>query len=745
MYKLTIMQFNWILFICLLCSASARAQQTNFKDTSFLQEYHHAYPLSNDLKEKEVRSIAVDKEGNVWIATAAGIMIKNKNESSWSSPFAVADKGPAFAVVADNDGTVWMGTWDGVYTFKNNTLQLLKGTEGPMAVMCTAKEGVYVAGPKGIWLCNGNRVEKKNYAIARSFRKIISDNDNGVWIASDVGLYHCTATGTKHFVDTSFLLSAYIKGLAVSPDNKLWAGGLGGVSILDREKKNRVLTPKEGCSSIYINCITRDANGTMWVGTDVGVVRFLKDGTHTLLFSNRWLVDDHVKDIAFDAEGTAWIATPNGVSAILKRKMDLAAKQDFFYDVLMKRHIRAPWIAGQAHLNIPGDITSWQPEDDDNDGEFTGNYLAMESFRYAATNSADAREKAKKGFDFLKMQEEITGGDGYFARSIVPIDWLNRVHDNNVTYTPKELADEMVKEPRFKPVEVRWRKSKDGKWLWKGDASSDEWCGHMIGYFFYYELAADAAEKISVRNHVAKLVDHLIAHNFNMVDIDGTHTRWSVWSPALLNHDPEWLPDQSQNSMELLAFLKLAYYMTNDKKYQDHYLRLIKEEHYLDNMANVPKQNPAWFIYYDVSLQAYLYPIFIQCEKDSTLLSFYKKHLEDWMERRKGDRNPLINFMYCYATKTQAELPASVDFLTDTPLDLIDWYIDHTKRADVSVVNKPVFDDAQINELPPASIRQVVRWDKNPWTATGGNPNMEREPVFWLLPYWMGHYLKMIQ
>src|SRR3954465_14249041 len=97
--------------------------------------------------------------------------------------------------------------------------------------------------------------------------------------------------------------------------------------------------------------------------------------------------------------------------------------------------------------------------------------------------------------------------------------------------TAKQLAEEMVKEPRFKPVEVRWRKSKDGKWLWKGDASSDEWCGHMMGYYFYYELAADAAEKEIVRKHVARLMDHLIANNYNMMDVDGTHTRWSVWSP----------------------------------------------------------------------------------------------------------------------------------------------------------------------------------------------------------------------
>ena len=586
---------------------------------------------------------------------------------------------------------------------------------------------------------------QKNYPIARSLRKIIDDNSNGIWVASDVGLYHCTDAGTKHFVDTSYLLTAYIKGLSIGADNTLWAGGLGGVTILDNEKKDHVLTPKDGCPSLYINCINKDADGTMWVGTDVGVVRFYKDGSHSLRFSNRWLADDHVKDITFDADGTAWIATANGVSAIYKRKMTLAAKQDYFYNVLMKRHIRAPWTAGQCHLNIPGDVNSWQPEDDDNDGEFTGNYLAMESFRYAATKSADAKEKAKKAFDFLKMQEEVTGGDGYFARAFVPVDWADNVHDNNRTYSYKELADELVKEPRFKPVDVRWRKSIDGKWLWKGDASSDEWCGHMLGYFFYYELAADEQEKVKIRIHLAKLMDHLIANNFNMMDIDGTHTRWSVWSPAALNHDPEWLPDQAQNSMELLAFLKLAYYITNDKKYQDHYLRFINKEHYLDNMANVIKQNPAWFIYYDISLQVYLYPIFMKCENDPKLLAFYQQHLEHFMDRRRGDENPLINFLYCYASKTKKELSASVGFLTDTPLDLIDWHIDHTKRADVQIVSEPVFDDIQIKQLPPASIRATVRWDKNPWLAVSGSPDTEKEPVFWLLPYWMGRYLKMIQ
>ena len=744
---------NKLFFFCLLfngilpCTAHAQLLYTpaSMKDTAFWQEYHEAYRIGKKPGDNEIRSITVDHESNVWAATAEGIYMKKPGTSAWINMITGDDNGPAYVVTTDNEKAVWLGTWNGVYFYKNNTLKKIPGTTGPISALCTAKNELYAFGPKGVWVYSRNQLFKKDYAIARSIRNAVAGADNSIWVASDVGLYHIVQEHIRHLKDSSQLLSAYTKGLAFDDKQQLWAGGLGGVTIIQNNKKVQALQPSNGMPSIYVNCLEHSPDGSMWVGTDAGIVRYAPDGSHTLRFSRRWLLDDKVNDIAFDKEGNAWVATPKGVSAIKKRKMTLAQKQDFFYDITMKRHVREPWIVGPARLKDPEDVNSWQPEDDDNDGEFTANYLAMESFRYAATKSKDAKDKAKKAFDFLKLLQTITGTDGFFARTIVPVSWGNNVHDPNRKYTERELAEELVKEPRFKPVETRWRKSKDGKWLWKGDTSSDEWCGHMMGYYFYYELVADDKEKQIIREHVARLVDHLITHNFNMADIDGTHTRWSVWSPDKLNRDPEWTPDQHQNSMELLAFLKLAYYMTGNAKYQDHYLRLIREENYLGNMAKVPEQNPAFFIYFDVILQAYLYPVLIGCEKDPALLAFYENHMDNWMEKRKGDKSPLINFLYCYARNKKLELISSVEFLKDTPLDLVNWRFDHSEREDVKMVHEPVLDDLQVNELPPASIRTAVRWDKNPWSAINGHPDIEREPVFWLLPYWMGRYLKMIE
>ena len=727
-------------------STGSIRQPAVYEDRGFWQEYHEACPVSSNPKENNVRSIAVDRNLTVWIATEAGVFYKKKEGTKWSAiPFPDSLGGPAYALAFDEQGGLWIGTWKGVFVYRNNTPFYFPQPLGPVSVLCSAKEGIYALGPRGVWLFNGTGFIRKNYPIARSVRSAVSDDHEGLWTASDVGLYHSDNQGTRHFYKTDILVSAGLRGLALDNNRNLWAAGLGGVSIIKNEKQLRTIRPREGCPSIYTSCIKKSPDGSMWIGTRVGVVRFATNGKHSLLFSRRWLMDDHVNDIAFDKDGNAWIATEQGVSAIKKKWTTLAEKEAYYYQVQMNRHIREPWISGQCHLTNAGDTASWQPEDDDNDGEFTGNYLAMESFRYAVTRSEDAREKAKKAFHFLKQLKDITGGDGFFARTMVPIGWAERVHDGNRTYTEREKAEELVKEPRFKPVEIRWHKSADGKWLWKGDASSDEWCGHMMGYYFYYKLAATGEEKTLVRNHIASLVDHLIAHDFNMMDIDGAHTRWAVWSPESLNHDPEWAQDKSQNSMELLAFLKLAYFVTNDEKYQKQYLRLINQQHYLTNMSGLVDQNPAWFIYYDLTMQAYLYPIFLECEKDPKLLAFYQRHMDQWMARRKNDRNPMINFLYCYSRHKKTDLASSVEFLIDAPLDLVDWDIDHTKREDVKITHSPVLDDWEVDQLPPATIRAAVRWDRNPWGAVSGAPNTEREPVFWLYPYWMGKYLKMIR
>ena len=322
-------------------------------------------------------------------------------------------------------------------------------------------------------------------------------------------------------------------------------------------------------------------------------------------------------------------------------------------------------------------------------------------------------------------------------------DWTV-VHDPNQTYTPQQIADCMVEDPRFKPVEERWHLSSDHQWKWKGDTSSDEMNGHMMGYFYYYEYAADEADKQVIREHVKKIIDCLISNNYNLIDVDGKHTRWGVWSPDKLNRDPDWASEKSINSFELLAYLKFAAHITDDEKYEKEYHRLIEHEGYLENAKGINTKNPAWQVYFDRTMEGYLFPIVLRYETNPEYKAIYEQMLEKWMLRQETGENLLNNLVYTLCTGKKVNVEQTIDFLRDTPLDLVDWHIDHSKREDVQLVRSPILEEIQVADLPPASERATVRWDKNPWDAIAGNPSQVREPVFWLWPYWMARYLGII-
>ena len=170
----------------------SNAPTTAYADQSFWQEDHKPFPVGTTPEENEVRSIAVDRTGTVWVATAAGLFQKPAGDSFWTALQTEADKGPAFSVAVDSNSVVWLGSWNGLFRIKAGKPEKVAGPIAPISAICTAQEGVYVLGPNGVWLVSDKGVTKKNYAIARSIRDVISDGKGGIWVASDVGAYHCS-------------------------------------------------------------------------------------------------------------------------------------------------------------------------------------------------------------------------------------------------------------------------------------------------------------------------------------------------------------------------------------------------------------------------------------------------------------------------------------------------------------------------------------------------------------------------
>ena len=733
-----ILSFVWILSVSVTISLGG-----GVADKPFVQEYHKAYTVGEEGGRNDVRAIAVDGAERVWAATRAGVYRLDRGKKQWVGLLGDADAGPVYDIVVDSAGTVWVGAWNGIYRSTPDGLKRLKDIDHLIAALCATENEIIGLGKAGIWRVANENCTYKNVPYSRGFRAVSADRNGGLWIATGMGLYHQTDSGYKLYQTESELLSPDIHDIAYAPDGSLWVGGLGGITIYKDANRVDSFTPREGLPSVFIRCVTRGPDGVMWVGTDIGVARY--DGKWSLRHSKRWLVSDDVRDIAFDSQGTAWIATGNGVSAIKRKLMTLAEKAAYFLEVCLARHVREPGLVEKCSLSVPGDTSAWKPRDDDNDGQYTSMYLAMESFRYAVTKVPQAKANAKKAFEALRFLQTVTGTPGFVARTVIPSSWT-RMADPNRKISDRQWAEMYVHNPREKRVETRWHPSSDGKWLWKGDTSSDEITGHMFGYLFYYDLVADDAERQHVCRHVLKIIDYIIEGGYVLKDIDGTHTKWGVWAPEKLNYDPDWTPERGVNSVEILSFLKLAYHMSGDQRYQYQYLNLLYKHDYAANVRRAKTYNPTWRTHIDDELLALAYPCLMMHEKDPKLQRLYRESLDHWYAAVKADCSPFFDFIYGACVGQASQLEISVASLRDASLDLVRWMIDNSRREDIQIVRTPELEQLQTNRLLSPSERGVIRWDDNPWKAVQGDGgNSESDGVWWLLPYWIGRYCGYIQ
>ena len=199
---------------------------------------------------------------------------------------------------------------------------------------------------------------------------------------------------------------------------------------------------------------------------------------------------------------------------------------------MQARHNR--WgLTADSRLRVAGDLSSNQLTSTDNDGLWTAMYVAAESFRFKVTGAVDARRNARVGMQAIMRLESITGIPGFPARSFIKVG-----------------VDEQ-------PADGEWHDTKDG-WRWKGDTSSDEIVGHYFVYPIYYDLVADAEERRVLSATVGRITDHILEHNYQLIDVDGQRTRWGWWSPDLIWNDAD---ETGLRALHMLAHLRVAIHM----------------------------------------------------------------------------------------------------------------------------------------------------------------------------------------
>lgn len=512
------------------------------------------------------------------------------------------------------------------------------------------------------------------------------------------------------------------------PDGTLLTGSDGGIIRRRAGETARPYLAGVPLPSLEITVLVEEQPAVIWVGTRQGLfaINQLTRDVRSYYAGKRWLPDDHVTGIGLDSPVKAnviWVETPQGFSRIEFKSMTLADKSKAFIERIRARHVR--WgLTADSRLRVPGDLSTNQMVSSDNDGLWTAMYVAAECFRYKVTGASDARDHARQGMQAILRLEEITGIPGFPARSFI-----------------KKGVD-------VQPQDGEWHDTGDGQWRWKGDTSSDEIVGHYFVYPIYYDLVAEENEKRQLAAALDRITNHILDNNYQLIDVDGKRTRWGWWGPEAIWEDPD---ETGLRALHLLAHLRTAMHVTqseaNRAKYKKHYDELITRHRYHLLTRNQKINVPGHINHSDDELAFLSYYPLLQYETDAELRKVYVQSLERAWQIERPERNPLWNFIYAVGSGSREfDRAESISTLQEIPMEQIEWTVTNSHRLDVPIDTlADRFNRKQALIVLPYDELPMSKWNGNPYRLDGGNGGRsEDDGAYFLLPYWLGRYHKLI-
>ncbi|MFH1741402.1 MAG: hypothetical protein ABIH23_20550 [bacterium] len=353
----------------------------------------------------------------------------------------------------------------------------------------------------------------------------------------------------------------------------------------------------------------------------------------------------------------------------------------------------------------------------------TGMYLANQTYRWRAVQSPEAKRVAFEACNALHTFVAVTGKPGLFARAFIPAEM--------------PYLDDGV-----------WRKSEDGKYLWRGDVSSDQVTGYMYGCSVYAEGPASSAEVQRMAADCVAICDHIVDHGMHIEDVDSKPTMWGHYEPEYVKKS------ERMNALLWLQHLKVAAQLSGDPKQELRYRRYALEEGYAEaavQARSVAEPTRSRRVNHSDDVLIFLaYEPLLRLEKDEALRALYLKSLERTWNAVEPERNPFFTYIYTVATGKQDE-QALKEVKENLGLFTFDihWNREtreaYGKRFNLDLEPKVRSQEPKPGERIPYD-RRAKTWSllvHNPYTDIAKeiprpDEGMEYTGLHWTIGYWMG-------
>ncbi len=329
----------WLLLLGFVFGSPAAAQVEVFPLEVLTTE--------QGLSHGTVWSVAMDRQGFLWIATSGGLnRFDGYDFKVFRRTLSVHSLPDNFIryVLPEKDDKLWLGTASGLALFDTATGHTVNfrhpnSTEHQTYrdfINCLVRlpDGLLAVGTdRGLSLfdhASGTfKTPKTTAAVARvineeRIRCILRNKDGTLWIGTDLGLIHYdprSGDGTHYRADGPegrALTHNQVRSIHLTPDDGLWIGTSRGLNQLDSQGRiHHYLAEDRGTRYLndnWVNVITGDEAGRLWVGTRSGGVSLIHPKTGKVDFFSTavdqgGLPSNNIVSLMLSNKGLLWIGT----------------------------------------------------------------------------------------------------------------------------------------------------------------------------------------------------------------------------------------------------------------------------------------------------------------------------------------------------------------------------------------------------------------------------------------------------
>jgi PAS domain S-box-containing protein len=283
---------------------------------------HSVWLMEDGLPQNSIRAIAQTGEGYLWLATSAGLVrfdgVRFTVYNMVNTP--ALTNSNVMALLASQDGTLWIGTHGGGLTrLKNGTFTTYTTRDGLGHDVVFA---LYEDRNRNLWIgTHGGGLSRwrdgrfttfsTKDGLSHNFvRAIYGDRRGDIWIGTDGGGLNRLSGGQFTVFDKQHGLPSNII-LSINEDRQgsLWVGTYDGGVSQKKDGRFTTYSVEDGLPSSAVYAIFGDRDGSLWVGTHGGGLSRWEGGKFSSLTSQYGFSDGGVRSIYEDHEGSLWIGT----------------------------------------------------------------------------------------------------------------------------------------------------------------------------------------------------------------------------------------------------------------------------------------------------------------------------------------------------------------------------------------------------------------------------------------------------